>query len=77
MAIAVKLLRIYGEKTNIPNRFCDFFDLDKDERIHTYLMKLSNNINSNPGFFYEAIMNSQVYIICSGITIHVNSHWET
>jgi hypothetical protein len=31
-------------------------------------MKLSNNINSDPGFSYEAVINSQRYIIRSGIT---------
>ncbi len=31
-------------------------------------MKLSNNINSDHGFFYEALMNSQKYIIRPGIT---------
>jgi hypothetical protein len=56
------------EKTNIPTRFCEFFDLDIDERIHAYLMKLSNNISSDPGISYEAVMNSQRYIIRSGIT---------
>jgi hypothetical protein len=31
-------------------------------------MKLSNNNNSDPGFFYGTVMNSQRYIIRSGIT---------
>jgi hypothetical protein len=31
-------------------------------------MKLSNNNNSDAGFSYGAVMNSQRYIICSGIT---------
>jgi hypothetical protein len=61
-------LRINEEMTNIPNRFCKDFDLHNDERIHAYLMKLFNNINSDPGFSYEADMNSQRYIIRSGIT---------
>jgi hypothetical protein len=69
LAILYELsLRTYGEKTNIPNRFCKDFDLHNDERIHAYLMKPSNNINSDPGFAYEAVMNSQRYIIHSGIT---------
>jgi hypothetical protein len=50
-------LRTYGEKTNIPNRFCKDFDLHNDDRIHAYSMKLSNNIHSDPGFSYEAVMN--------------------
>jgi hypothetical protein len=31
-------------------------------------MKLSNNTNSDFGLSYEAVMNSQSYAICSGIT---------
>jgi hypothetical protein len=31
-------------------------------------MKLSNNTNSDPGFFYDTVMNSQSYTIHSGIT---------
>jgi hypothetical protein len=56
-------LRTYEEKTNIPNRVCKQFGLHNDERIHGYLMKLSNNNNSDPGFSYGTVMNSQGYII--------------
>jgi hypothetical protein len=61
-------LRTFGEKTSIPNRFCKLFDLHDDERIHAYLMKLSNNTNSDFGLSYETVMNSQSYTICMGIT---------
>ncbi len=61
-------LGIYGNKINIPNRFCKDFGLHSDERIHAYLMMLSNNNNSDHGFSYRAVMNSQRYIIRSGIT---------
>jgi hypothetical protein len=43
-------LYTFKEKTSIPNRFCKHFGLHDDERIHTYLMKLSNNTNSDSGF---------------------------
>jgi hypothetical protein len=56
------------KKPNIPNRFCNDFGLHNDERIHAYLMKLSNNNNSNPGFSYEAVINSQICIIRLGIS---------
>jgi hypothetical protein len=61
-------LRTYGEKTSIPNRFCEHFGLHNDERIQVNLMNLSNNTNSDPGFSYETVMNSQSYTIHSGIT---------
>ncbi len=61
-------LRTFGEKTNIPNRFCKHIGLHNDERIQAYLMKLSNNTNSDPGFSYETVMNTQSYTIHSGIT---------
>jgi hypothetical protein len=60
-------LRTFGEKTSIPNRFCKHFGLHNDERIQAYLMKLSNNTNSDHGFSYETVMNSQSYTIHSGI----------
>jgi hypothetical protein len=61
-------LRTYGEQTSTPNKFCKHFGLHNDERIQEYLMKLSNNTNSDPGFTYETVMNSERYTICSGIT---------
>jgi hypothetical protein len=61
-------LHTFREKTSIPNRFCKHFGLHNDERIQAYLVKLSNNTNSDPGFTYETVMNSQSYTICSGIT---------
>ncbi len=61
-------LHTFGEKTSIPNRFCKLFDLHDDEKIHAYLMKLSNNTTSDSGLFYETVMNNQSYTICSGIT---------
>ncbi len=61
-------LRTFGEKTSIPNRFCKPFGLHNNERIEAYLMKLSNNTNSDPGFSYETVMNSQSCTIHSGIT---------
>ncbi len=69
LAILVELsLRTYGEKTKIPNRLCKHFCLHDDERIQEYLMKLSNNNNSDLGFSYGTVMNSQRYIICLRIT---------
>jgi hypothetical protein len=61
-------LHTFGEKTSIPNRFCKHFGSNNDERIHVYLMKLSNNTNSDSGFSYETVMNSQSNTIRSGIT---------
>ncbi len=61
-------LRTFGEKTSIPNRLCKLFDLHDDEKIHAYLMKLSNNTHSDSGLSYETVMNNQSYTIHSGIT---------
>ncbi len=61
-------LRTFGEKTTVPNRFCELFNLHDDKRIHAYLMKLSINTTSDSGLSYEIVMNSQSYTICSGIT---------
>jgi hypothetical protein len=66
--ICLKFLRTFGEKTNIQNRFCKLFDLHDDEKIHEYLMKLSNNTHSDFGLSYKIVMNNQSYTICSGIT---------
>jgi hypothetical protein len=80
LAILVEFsLRTCGKK-NHPIRYCEFFDLDINDRIHAYLMKVSTNINCDPGISYEAVMNSQRYIICSGITGVVQAwvgHWIT
>ncbi len=61
-------LRTFGEKTNIPNRFCKLCDLHDDEKIHAYLMKLSNKTYSDFGLSYKTVMNNQSYAIHSGIT---------
>jgi hypothetical protein len=62
-------LRTYGGKeTSIPNRFCKLFDLHDDEKIHAYLMKLSNNTHSDFELSYKTVMNNQSYTIHSGIT---------
>jgi hypothetical protein len=61
-------LRTFKEKTSIPNRFFKHFGLHNYEKIQAYLMKLSNNTNSDPGFSYETVMNSQRYTIHSEIT---------
>ncbi len=58
----------FGEITNIQNRFCKLFDLHDDEKIHEYLMKLSNNTHSDFGLAYKTVMNNQSCTICSGIT---------
>jgi hypothetical protein len=58
----------FGEKTNIQNRFCKLFDLHDDEKIHAFLMKISNNTHSDFGLSYKTIMNNQSYTIRSGIT---------
>jgi hypothetical protein len=51
-------LRTFGKKTSIQNRFCKLFDLHDE-----YLMKLSNNTNSDFGLSYQAVMNNQRYTI--------------
>jgi hypothetical protein len=61
-------LHTFGEKTSIPNRFCKLFDLHDDEKIHAYLMKLSNSTHSDFGLSYQTVMNNQSYTIRSGIT---------
>jgi hypothetical protein len=62
-------LRTYGgKKTSIPNRFCKLFDLHDDEKIHAFLMKLSNNTHSDFGLSYQTVMNNQSYTIHSGIS---------
>jgi hypothetical protein len=61
-------VRTFGQKTNIPNRFCKLFDFDDDERINACLMKLSNNTNSGSELYYQAVMNSQSYTIRAGTT---------
>ncbi len=62
-------LHTFGEKkTSIPNRFCDFFDLHDDKKLHAFLMKLSNNTYSDFRLAYQTVMNNQSYTIHSGIT---------
>ncbi len=58
----------FGEKISIPNRFCKLFGLHDDEKIHAYLMKLSNNTHSDFGLSYQTVINNQSYTIHSGIT---------
>ena len=66
-------LRTYrGKKTSIPNRFCKLFDLHDDEKVHAFLMKLSNITHSDFGLSYQTVMNNQSYTIHSGIT---RPHW--
>jgi hypothetical protein len=48
----------FGEKTNIQNRFCKLFDLHDEEKINEYLMKLSNNTQSDFGLSYKTVMNN-------------------
>ncbi len=48
--------------------FCKLFDLHDNEKIHAFLMKLSNNTHSDFGLFYQTVMNNQSYTIHSGIT---------
>jgi hypothetical protein len=62
-------LRTYGgKKTSFPNRFCKLFELHDDEKIHEFLMKLSNNTHSDFGLSYQTVINNQSYTILSGIT---------
>ncbi len=42
--------------------------MHNDEKIHAYLIKLSNNTHSDSGLSYETVMNNQSYTIHSGIT---------
>jgi hypothetical protein len=76
-------LRIYGEKSNIPNRFCEHFGLHDDDRIHEHLMKLSNITTSDPEVSYETVMNSQPHQLSlrnmptvSSITDSVDESWD-
>jgi hypothetical protein len=62
------ILRTFGEKTSIQDRFCKLFDLHDDEKMHAYLMKLSSNTHSDFGLSYKTVMNNQSYTICSGIS---------
>ncbi len=39
-----------------------------DEKIHAFLMKLSNNTHSDFGLSYQTVMNNQSYTIRPGIT---------
>ncbi len=65
----MKSVYIHLEKRQVSQTgFCKHFGLHNDERIHAYLMKLSNNNDSDSGVSYETVMNSQSYTICSGIT---------
>ncbi len=61
-------LHTFGEKTRITNRFCKLFDLHDDEKIHAYVMKLSNNTHSDFGLSNQTVMRNQSYTIHSGIT---------
>ncbi len=64
----VSLCTYGGKKTSIPNRFCKLFELHDDDKIHAFLMKLSNNSHSDSGLPYQTVMNNQSYTICLGIT---------
>jgi hypothetical protein len=52
-----------GKKTSIPNRFCKLFYLHGDEKVHAFLLKLSNNTHSDFGLSYQTVMNNQCYTI--------------
>ena len=56
-------LRTFGEKINIQNRFCKLFYLHGDEKVHAFLLKLSNNTHSDFGLSYQTVMNNQCYTI--------------
>jgi hypothetical protein len=58
----------FEEKTTIQNSFCKLFNLHDDEKIHAYLMKLSNNTHSDFELSYKTVMNNQSYTIYSGTT---------
>jgi hypothetical protein len=51
----------FGEKTNIQNRFCKLSDLHDDEKIHEYLMKLSNNTHSDFGLSFKTVMKKSKF----------------
>ncbi len=75
---SVYSLHTYGGKeTSLPNRFYKLFDLHDDEKIHAYLMKLSNNTHSDFELSYQTVMNNQRYTIVQGLLNHVNSLLET
>jgi hypothetical protein len=62
-------VNIHLEKKQVTRTdFCKLFDLHDDEKMHAYLMKLSNNTHSDFGLSYKTGMNNQSYTIHSGIT---------
>ncbi len=65
----MKSVYVHLEKKQVPpTDFCKLFDLHDDEKIHAYLMKLSNNTYSDFGLSSKTVMNNQSYTIRSGIT---------
>ncbi len=61
-------LRTFGEKQISRTDFCKLFNLHDDEKIHAYLMKLSNKTHSDFELSYETVMNNHSYTIHSGTT---------
>ncbi len=56
----------FNTVVSIPNRFCKLFDLHDDEKIHAFLMKLSNNTHSDFGLSYLTVMNNQSILSVQG-----------
>ena len=65
----MKSVYVHLEKKQVSQTdFSKLFDLHDDEKIHAFLMKLSNNTHSDFGLSYKTVMNNQSYTICSGIS---------
>ncbi len=58
---------IYGSKTksDVLNRFCDFFQMNHD-RIDNHLIRWYKNNDSAQGFSYEVIFDMMKHIVQAG-----------
>ena len=58
---------IYGSKTksDVLNRFCDFFQMN-DDRIHDHLIQWYKNNDSDQGFSYEVVFDMMKHDVQAG-----------
>ncbi len=58
---------IYGSKTksDVSNRFCDFFQMN-DDRIHNHLIRWHKNNDSDQGFSYEVVFDMMKHVVQAG-----------
>ncbi len=58
---------IYGSKTksDVSNRFCDFFQMN-DDRIHDHLIRWYKNNDSDQGFCYEVVFDMMKHVVQAG-----------